>query len=48
MPLYVNPECDLSDVVIGYLNKYYKPTSPITPTGATGGASSATQQGKQQ
>jgi Skp family chaperone for outer membrane proteins len=36
MPLYVNPECDLSDVVTGYLNKYNRPASPITPAGATG------------
>jgi Skp family chaperone for outer membrane proteins len=35
MPLYVNPECDLSDVVTGYLNKYNRPASPITPAGAT-------------
>ena len=54
MPLFVNPECDLSDVVTGYLNKYNRPTSPITPasattpgTGAAGAAGAAGTQGKQ-
>jgi Skp family chaperone for outer membrane proteins len=42
MPLYVNPECDLSKVVIGYLNKYYKPASAITPaSGTTGGGTTS-------
>lgn len=40
MPLYVNPENDLSDIVIKYLNTYYKPQSSITPAG---GAAPATQ-----
>jgi Skp family chaperone for outer membrane proteins len=48
MPLYVNPECDLSDVVTGYLNKYNRPASPITPaSGTSTGTTGAGTQSKQ-
>ncbi|HMF14869.1 MAG TPA: OmpH family outer membrane protein [Gemmataceae bacterium] len=43
MPLYVNPENDLSDIVIKYLNTYYKPASPITPAGGAAPAGTGTQ-----
>jgi Skp family chaperone for outer membrane proteins len=36
MPLYVSHECDLSDVVTNYLNKYNRPASAVTPASATG------------
>jgi Skp family chaperone for outer membrane proteins len=41
MPLYVNPECDLSDVVTRYLNQYNKPTSAVTPASGTSTGSGA-------
>jgi Skp family chaperone for outer membrane proteins len=44
MPLYVNPENDLSDIVIKYLNTYYKPASPITPAGGAAAGTTGTQQ----
>src|SRR5262249_48314809 len=47
MPLYVNPENDLSDVVIKYLNTYYKPQTPITPASGTTTGATGAQQGKQ-
>lgn len=43
MPLYVNAENDLSEVVIKYLNTYYKPQTPITPAGGTTPGATGTQ-----
>jgi len=47
MPLYVEKNSDISGIVIDYLNKYYKPATPITPAGAAVPAGTAPSTGQQ-